>query len=161
MKEDNLVTLLTFKEWLALFIFTILVIGYDAYKNGILGDKLRANFLNQSKEFNKESNEDYLNLINPATDSIPSDFYDKLDTEAVTVSPIVEQELILDYNKMPSYCRAESYTILKLPKGYKMQLPGGTIFGELFNTAEECQEYINEWANESKQRWIDSGGTDY
>jgi hypothetical protein len=81
--------------------------------------------------------------------------------DSKTISKIVEQELIPDYNKMPSYCRAESYTISKSSKGYRMLLPHGTPHGEFFSTPEECQEFINEWANESKQKWIDSGGTDY
>lgn len=77
------------------------------------------------------------------------------------ISKIVEQELALDYSKMPSYCRAESYSILKSAKGYRMLLPKGTPSGKFFSTPEECQEYINKRANERKQVWIDSGGTDY
>jgi hypothetical protein len=75
------------------------------------------------------------------------------------ISEIVEVKE--DYSSMPSYCNPKSYKILKTPKGYTVQLSGGTITGDYYKTPEQAQKAINESAAESKQRWIDSGGIDY
>jgi hypothetical protein len=74
-------------------------------------------------------------------------------------SKIVEQKV--DYSKMPSYCNPNAYKILKVPKGYIVQLPRGTVDCDYYDTPEECQKDINERASRSKQRWIDSGGADF
>lgn len=74
-------------------------------------------------------------------------------------SKIIEQKV--DYSKMPSYCNPRAYKILKVPKGYIVQLPGGTVGCDYYDTPEECQIDINERAELSKQRWIDSGGVDF
>lgn len=74
-------------------------------------------------------------------------------------SPIVDQKA--NYSKMPSYCNPKAYKILKVPKGYMVQLPGGTVDCDYYNTPQECQKNINERAERSKQRWIDSGGANF
>ena len=83
------------------------------------------------------------------------------ETEEIVevTSEIVEVKA--DYSRMPSYCNPKSYKILKTPKGYTVQLSGGTITGDYYKTPEQAQKAINKRAARSKQRWIDSGGIDY
>jgi len=80
-------------------------------------------------------------------------------------------ELKLDYSRIPSYCNPDSYKIVKIPKGYLIQLPGGTLWNDysiffsrnptVYNTAQEAQSVINKLAKESKQNWINSCGTEF
>jgi hypothetical protein len=77
------------------------------------------------------------------------------------VSQIIEPSAIHDSVPLPSYCKPESYKIVKTDKGYFAQLPGGSLYWEPFSNPQECQKHINEIAAASKQRWIDSGGLDF
>ena len=75
---------------------------------------------------------------------------------------IVEmKDVKLDYSKMPSYCKPESYTIVHFVKGYRIQLPGGSLYNEYYNTPEEARNEIIEVARRSKERWVESGGTTF
>ena len=78
------------------------------------------------------------------------------------VSEIIDVgEIKLDYSKMPSYCKPETYKILKTPSGYIVQLIRGTLVGGYYNTPEKAQKDIHQRAARSKQRWIESGGVDF
>jgi hypothetical protein len=68
----------------------------------------------------------------------------------------------VNYNKMPSYCKPHKYKIVKIRKGYIIQLPHGTIESDpVYFTPEEAQEYINKTTAENKKRWIDTDGFGY
>lgn len=88
---------------------------------------------------------------------------EKEETTEVTsevTSEIVEYKL--DYSRMPSYCKVNSYKIVKVPKGYIIQLSGGTVDSDpIYKTPEQAQKDINDRAARSKKRWIDSGGLDF
>jgi hypothetical protein len=71
------------------------------------------------------------------------------------VSPVVEARV--NYKNLPSYCKPQSYSIVKSEKKYYVRFPAGTI-GTDFNTLQEAQEHINELAENSMKRWLESGG---
>ena len=73
---------------------------------------------------------------------------------------VIEQALV-DTTKMPSYCNPSSYRILHTTSGYTILLPGGTCTGDYFNTLEEAKDNVIKSANESKDRFIKSGGLDF
>ena len=87
------------------------------------------------------------------------DRYVENEENEETISELVIVKV--DYSNMPSYCSPKNYKILQVPVGYKIQLIGGYITHEVFNTIDEAQKGINKRAKNSKQRWIDSGGIDF
>jgi hypothetical protein len=83
----------------------------------------------------------------------------KGDSSIEITSKIVE--IIPDYRHMPTYCDSKQYSIAKIGSLYFARLPGGTIGDIGFKTAEEVQKVINEWADMSKKRWIETGGKSF
>lgn len=71
------------------------------------------------------------------------------------VSPIVEIQA--DYKNIPSYCKPQNYSIVKVGDKYYVRLPHGSI-DENYDTPQEAQKSINERANRSMNAWLESGG---
>jgi hypothetical protein len=74
------------------------------------------------------------------------------------VSPIVE--LKTNYTDMPSYCRPEKYSIVKMGDRYYVRLPYGTLDDD-YATPQEAQKEIIDRAKSSMDRWIKTGGNDF
>lgn len=100
--------------------------------------------------------------------------YKIVDTKITTSSKEIKQEIVTPINievkeiaplvsssNMPSYCKPESYKIIKINDIYRIQLPGGTLFSDSYKTAEEAYKEIVITANHSKKRYIESGGLEF
>jgi hypothetical protein len=70
-------------------------------------------------------------------------------------SPIIEVQV--DYKNMPTYCKSQNYSIIKVGKKYYVRLPGGTV-DDSYDTPQEAQEDINKRAEQSMKDWLESGG---
>ena len=89
-------------------------------------------------------------------------YYPKVKKESLKAQPVIEVIYELpETGTMPSYCKPESYRILKVPAGYVIMLSGGTTLSEIFKTPEKAQKRIIELADASKKRWLDTGGLDF
>lgn len=67
----------------------------------------------------------------------------------------------VDLSNMPSYCSPNSYKIMEVNGKYVVIYPSGSNYGDIFNTPEEAQYYINEAAEQSYKKWVESGGTSF
>lgn len=67
-----------------------------------------------------------------------------------------------DFSNPPSYTNPANWKILRMGDKYFVQLPAGTVDADnVFSSAEEAQEEINDRAKRSYKRWKDSGGIDF
>ncbi|MCI0501918.1 MAG: hypothetical protein L0Y61_09290 [Epsilonproteobacteria bacterium] len=86
------------------------------------------------------------------------------DVDVKKVDGFVVEEIpeIVNETNMPSYCKPESYTIVKFPNGeYGFKLPSGTLSSGIYKTPSDANDAIIKYATDSKKRWLDTGGLDF